>query len=108
MTYTYLHERNSSRFHLTIVRGNQNFVAQFMNIRMNIFISQLLQVMKQICDRNIERGFSIGLYLGSKLVILVDSLIYQDILCHNVLCTSHCVVFKMLPLSWDRFLGRCF
>ena len=26
----------------------------------------------------------------------------------NVLCTSHCVVFMMFPLSWDRSLGRCF
>ena len=27
----------------------------------------------------------------------------QDVLYCNVLCTSHCVVFMMLPLSQDRF-----
>ena len=43
--------------------------------------------------RNMREVFLSEWYLFSSL---------QDVLYRNVLCTSHFVVFTVVPLSWDR------
>ena len=71
-----------------------------------------------------EREFLVSLYLFSSLVsrgpylgtrdmrriLSLNSLLlnWPMLEIYSVLCTSHCVVFIMFPLSWDRSLGRCF
>ena len=50
-----------------------------------------------------KRSSSISLCLFSSLLLN-----WPMLEIYNVLCTSHCVIFIMFLLSWDRSLGRCF
>ena len=103
----------SDKIRAKIVKGHTVKINWVMEIaRLEVSTQQHLDRMQETAKVNYvqygkstksknERGF---------LVILVNLQMCQSwhhVIC-NVLCTSCCVVFLLLPLSQDRFLGRCF